>query len=54
MDVREIPQSSLSGLDRRFLMDVGPKRASIGLNTLGSGNPARADDSTVSGASGIA
>jgi hypothetical protein len=33
---------------------VGPKRASVGLNTPGSGNQARADDSTVSGASGTA
>ena len=27
MDVWEVPQSSRSGLDRGFLMDVGPKRA---------------------------
>ena len=27
MDVWEVPQSSRSGLDRGFLMDVGPQRA---------------------------
>jgi hypothetical protein len=27
MDVWEVPQSSRSGLDRGFLMDVGPTRA---------------------------
>jgi hypothetical protein len=27
MDVWEVPQSSRSGLDRRFLMEVGPTRA---------------------------
>ena len=27
MDVWEVPSSSRSGLDRGFLMDVGPKRA---------------------------
>src|SRR5262249_40411798 len=30
MDVWEVPQSSRSGLDRGFLMDVGPKRAALG------------------------
>jgi len=27
MDVWEVPNSSCSGLDRSFLMDVGPQRA---------------------------
>ena len=27
MDVWEVPQSSCSGLDKGFLMDVGPPRA---------------------------
>jgi hypothetical protein len=32
MDVWEVPRSSRSGLDRGFLMDVGPTRARIGFN----------------------
>jgi hypothetical protein len=29
MDAWDVPQSSRSGLDRGFLMDVGPKRAAL-------------------------
>ncbi len=30
MDVWEVPQSTRSGLDRGFLMDVGPTHAGLG------------------------
>jgi hypothetical protein len=41
MDVWEVPQSSRSGLDRGFLMDIGPKRARLGHRVPGAPIAAR-------------